>query len=66
MVDHTARTSKVNVEVLIPPAVDPEPPPINMRKIMSRQVGTPKAITSKVLKPAVLAEAEAKNASTQA
>ena len=63
IVDQTARTKRVKVEVLIPPAVEPDPPPMNIKKIMSRQAGTPKLNTSNVLKPAVRAEADAKKES---
>ena len=63
IVDQTAKTSKVKVDVLIPPAVEPDPPPMNIKKIMSRQAGTPKPKTSRVLKPAVRAEADAKKES---
>ena len=45
--------TKVKVEVLIPPAVDPEEPPMNMKTIRIRSVGKATAPKSTVLNPAV-------------
>jgi hypothetical protein len=44
-----------NVLVLIPPAVDPEPPPINIRKIKNKMAGVASAPIDTVLNPAVRA-----------
>ena len=53
MVAKALRKTKVNVLVLIPPAVDPELPPMNMNRMAIIKVGTAMAPMSMVLNPAV-------------
>ena len=52
---------KVNVEVFIPPPVDPGEAPINIKKINIKSIGVPIIEKSTVLKPAVLAVIDWKN-----
>ena len=49
------KKTSANVLVLIPPAVEPEPPPINMRNIIINRAGIAIAPISIVLNPAVRA-----------
>ena len=62
MVFKAFKNTKVNVLVLTPPAVEPDDPPTNIRSIISSKVGSPTAPKSIVLKPAVRAVTEEKNA----
>ena len=62
MVFKAFKNTRVKVLVLTPPAVDPEDPPMNIRSIISSKVGSPTAPKSMVLKPAVRAVTEEKNA----
>ena len=48
----------VNVDVLIPPPVDPGEAPINIKNIKIMSIGVPIMEKSTVLKPAVLAVIE--------
>ena len=52
MVAMALRNTKVNVLVLMPPAVEPELPPMNMKMMAIIKVGVVKAPMSTVLKPA--------------
>ena len=53
-----------NVVVLIPPAVEPGEPPINIKIMVMKRVGIVKPFKSNVLYPAVLGVTEAKNDAT--
>ena len=48
----------VNVDVLIPPPVDPDEAPINIKNMKIMSIGVPIMVKSTVLKPAVLAVIE--------
>ena len=48
----------VNVDVLIPPPVDPDEAPINIKNMKIMSIGVPIMEKSTVLKPAVLAVIE--------
>ena len=52
---------RVNVEVFIPPPVEPGDAPINIKKINIRSIGVPIIEKSTVLNPAVLAVIDWKN-----
>ena len=47
--------TNAKVLVLIPPAVEPDPPPINIKKIKNNKAGVANAPIETVLNPAVLA-----------
>lgn len=53
MVDHAESNMMVNVDVLIPPAVDPDDPPINIKNTISNKVGVASSAMLIVLNPAV-------------
>ena len=54
IVDIAFIKTKVKVDVLIPPAVEPDAPPINMRIINVSRVGRARSPISIMLNPAVL------------
>jgi hypothetical protein len=58
MVDNADKKTRAKVLVLMPPAVEPELPPMNMRKRKNSKVGSAMAPKSKVLNPAVRAVAD--------
>jgi hypothetical protein len=58
MVDNADKKTSAKVLVLMPPAVDPEFPPMNIKKIKNSNVGSAMAPKSSVLNPAVRAVAE--------
>ncbi|MCY1461967.1 hypothetical protein D9M71_796880 [compost metagenome] len=51
--DHIVATKTAKVVILIPPAVDPEPAPINMKRIIKNNVECVKSPIASVLEPAV-------------
>ena len=53
MVARALTKTRANVDVLMPPAVEPEEPPINMKTIKMSSVGSATAPKSTVLNPAV-------------
>lgn len=53
MVDQADASIMVKVDVLIPPAVDPDEPPMNMRNTISNSVGVASSAMFTELKPAV-------------
>ncbi len=53
MVDHAETKMMVKVDVLIPPAVDPDDPPMNIKNTISIKVGVASSAMLTELKPAV-------------
>ena len=53
MVDQAETRMMANVDVLIPPAVEPEEPPMNMRNTISNKVGVASSAMFTELNPAV-------------
>ncbi|MNH26162.1 hypothetical protein D3C79_861950 [compost metagenome] len=52
--DHIVATKTAKVVILIPPAVDPDPAPINIKRIIKNNVECVKSPIASVLEPAVL------------